>query len=67
MTKPIPVHLYLTSDQMAIACFLWTQKRWDTLMIAKRLHVAESVVYRSLAERRDERFRMRSIVKRMAS
>lgn len=57
----------LTPDQMALACFYWEQKKWDTLMIAEKLRVPESVVYRSLAERRDERFRMKAIVRRMAS
>jgi hypothetical protein len=57
----------LTPDQMGLACFLWEQKKWHTLMIAEHLKVPESVVYRSLAERRDERFRMRAIARRMAS
>jgi hypothetical protein len=58
---------HLTTKQMSLACFFWEKKKWDTLMIAEHLQVPESVVYRSLAERRDERFRMRAIVKRMAS
>lgn len=58
---------YLTPEQLGLACYLWEQKGWNTLQIAEHLHVPESVVYRSLADRRDERFRMRSIVKRMAS
>jgi ribonuclease D len=58
---------YLTPEQMGLACFLWEQKKWDTLQIAEHLKVQESVVYRSLAERRDERFRMRAIARRMAS
>lgn len=57
----------LTPEQLGLACYLWEQKKWDTLRIADHLNVCESVVYRSLADRRDERFRMRSIVKRMAS
>jgi hypothetical protein len=58
---------HLTADQMGLACFFWEKKKWDTLMIATHLNVPEDVVYRSLAQRRDERFRMRAIAKRMAS
>lgn len=64
----------LTPDQMARACYLWEQKGWNTLQIAEHLKLGdpkkdkfcESVVYRSLAERRDERARMRQFAKRMA-
>jgi len=59
------MNLRLTPDEMARACFLWEQKGFDTKQIAADLSVCESVVYRSLAERRDERFRMRAIAKRM--
>lgn len=60
------MRLRLTHDEMARACFLWEQKGFDTKQIAADLNVCESVVYRSLAERRDERARMRQFAKRMA-
>lgn len=57
---------YLSGEQMAKAHLLWSQKKWDTLMIAKHLHVPEHVVWRSLAERRDQAARMREIAKKLA-
>jgi hypothetical protein len=58
---------YLTPEQMAKAHLLWSQKKWDTLMIAEHLKVPEHVVFNSLRERRERHRVMSEATKRLAA
>ncbi len=70
MNRDAAQHTTLTPDQMARACFMWDKQRQDTLQIAIALGLGregEVIVWRALAERRDERRRMNDFLKRMAA
>lgn len=67
---------YLTPDQLARASYLWSERRWDTLMIAQHLRLVpddpdgrkgEHIVWRSLAEPRDRLARMREFANRVSA